>query len=95
MKIRLIYFTLLFLLTGCGPQIDAWVNSGAKHPILAPVIEPPIFTTASSKPIKYSPGASLASGPQADAKYTLTPTNAQLTGPQANAKVSINQNRVE
>ena len=94
MKLRLIYLLLPLVLSGCGKQIDEFVNSGAKHPVL-PVIEPPTFTTASSKTIKYSPGAVLSNGSQASAKYTLTPTNVQLAGPQADAKVSINQNRVE
>lgn len=94
MKLRLIYLLLPLVLSGCGKQIDEFVNSGAKHPVL-PVIEPPTFTTASSKTIKYSPGAALANSSQVSAKYNLTPTNFVATSPQVDVRVSINQNRVQ
>ena len=92
MKTRLLFCLFTFSLLGCDKQIREFVNSGAKH---VPELIEPIFANSSSQAIKISPGANLASGTQGSARYTLTPTQVQLTGTQGDARVSINQNRVQ
>lgn len=92
------YFVIGLLLVGCGKQLDEFVNSGAKHPIITPpVIEPPNFSTASSKAIKYSPGSNLTTGSQVAGKFSLTPTHFATTGTQGqvNTVLSINRSRVQ
>lgn len=97
MRTRLFYFIAFVLLfTGCGKQLDEFVNSGAKHPIIPiPVIEPPNFSTASSKAMKYSPGSNLTSGSQVAGRFSLTPTHFATTGTQGqvNTVLSINRSR--
>lgn len=93
MKTRLFFCALTLILMGCDKQIQQFVNTGAKHPI-ADLLDP-VVHNASEKTIKVSPGANIADSPQAAARYTLTPTQVELTGTQANARVSINQARME
>ena len=96
MILRIFYSLVVVLLVGCGPQLENFVNSGAKHPIITtPIIDPPSFSTASSKAIKYSPGATTTTGSQADAKFSLTPTRFATTGSQADTVLSINRSRVQ
>ena len=92
------YFIIGIFLVGCGKQLDEFVNSGAKHPIITPpVIEPPNFSTASSKAVNYSPGATTTSGSQVAGKFSLMPTHFATTGTQGqvNTVLSVNRNRVQ
>ena len=92
MKRILLLASTLFITAGCGKQIEDFVKEGIKNPI---EVVDPSASTSSSKAIKISPGAGIASGSQVEGKFNLTMTNRTVAGSQIEARISINQTRVE
>jgi hypothetical protein len=92
MKKAVLVLSLFLATVGCGKQIEDFVKEGVKNPIQ---IVDPSASTGSSKAIKISPGAGIASGAQVEGKFNLTMTNRTVAGSQIEARISINQTRVE
>lgn len=92
-----VLFILAFLLTGCGGQIEDFVESGAKRVTDLLPVEVPTSSTTTSNPIgrKISPGANYASGTQVTARISITPTNRLVTGTQVQGRITASQSRAE